>query len=100
MADNILRYTAYVDLPTFSAMPFDVGQWMDTFIPSMMAVSIKQLYGWVVYAAFFFALGFLLWDIPSVRRRTRKFPSWVVVGVRMMARQGRRSVVQFPRSKN
>lgn len=100
MADNILRYTAYVDLPAFSAMPFDVGQWMDTFIPSMMAVSIKQLYGWVVYAAFFFALGFLLWDIPSVRRRTRKFPSWVVVGVRMMARQKRRSVVHFPRGKS
>ena len=84
MADNILRYTAYLDLPAYSSVPFDVGQWMDAFIPSMMAVTIKQLYGWVLYLSGILALGFLLWDIPMVRRQARRLPTWPMVGMRVL----------------
>ena len=84
MADNILRYTAYLDLTAYSAAPFDVGQWMDAFIPSMMAVTIKQLYGWVLYLSGILALGFLLWDIPMVRRQARRLPTWPMVGMRVL----------------
>lgn len=87
MADNILRYTAYLDLPAYTASPFDVGTWMDSFIPDMMAVTIKQLYGWVLYISGFLALAFLLWDIPMVRRQARRFPTWPMVGMRAIVRR-------------
>ncbi len=91
MADNILRYTAYLDMPAFTSEPFDVGLWMEHFIPDMMAVSIKQLYGWVLYISAFLAIAFLLWDIPMVRRQARRFPSWPIVGARALrARRKRR----------
>ena len=89
--ENILRYTAYLDMPAFTAAPFDVSKWMDGFIPSMMAVTIKQLYGWVLYIAGALAIGFLLWDIPTVRRTARRFPTWPVVGARFLARRIRRN---------
>lgn len=89
MADNILRYTAYLDMPAFTSAPFDVGAWMEGFIPDMMAVTIKQLYGWVLYIAGFLALAFLLWDIPTVRRQARRFPTWPVVGMRVLMRRRR-----------
>ncbi len=84
MADNILRYTAYLDMPAFTSAPFDVGEWMEDFIPSMMAVTIKQLYGWVLYIAGALAIAFLLWDIPTVRHIVRRFPTWPVVGARLL----------------
>ena len=89
MADNILRYTAYLDMPAFTSAPFDVGGWMEGFVPDMMAVTIKQLYGWVLYIAGFLALAFLLWDIPTVRRQARRFPTWPMVGMRMLLRRKR-----------
>lgn len=90
MADNILRYTAYLDMPAFSSGPFDIGAWMEGFIPSMMAVTIKQLYGWVLYISGFLAIAFLLWDIPMVRTAARRFPTWPVMGARLLALRIRR----------
>ena len=87
MADNILRYTAYLDHPVFSSAPFNVGEWMDGFVSSMLAVTIKQIYGWVLYISGFLTLGFLLWDIPMVRRKARRFPVWPIVGMRALARR-------------
>ncbi|MDD6701791.1 MAG: hypothetical protein PUE35_04215 [Bacteroidales bacterium] len=87
MADNIIRYTAYLDLPSFTSAPFAIGPWMEDFVSSMMAVSIKQLYGWVLYVGGFLAIGFMLWDIPMVRKGARRFPLWPVIGMRMLARR-------------
>ena len=91
MADNILRYTAYLDMPAFTSAPFNIGEWMESFIPSMMAVTIKQLYGWVLYIAGFLTIAFLLWDIPTIRRGIRRFPTWPVMGARMLKRSIRRN---------
>ena len=91
MADNILRYTAYLDMPTYTSAPFDIGTWMNGFIPSMMAVTIKQLYGWVLYIAAFLSLAFLLWDIPTVRHTARRFPTWPVMGARLLAHRIKRN---------
>ena len=91
MADNILRYTAYLDMPAFTSAPFDIGTWMNGFIPSMMAVTIKQLYGWVLYIAAFLSLAFLLWDIPTVRHTARRFPTWPVMGARLLAHRIKRN---------
>ena len=79
MADNMVRYTAYIDMPSFTSSPFDVGEWMEGFVRSMMAVTIKQLYGWVLYLSGGLTLGFLLWDIPMIRRHARRFPTWTMV---------------------
>ena len=91
MADNILRYTAYLDMPTYTSAPFDIGTWMNGFIPSMMAVTIKQLYGWLLYIAAFLSLAFLLWDIPTVRHTARRFPTWPVMGARLLAQRIKRN---------
>ncbi len=84
MADNIVRYAQYLTPETFSATPLDIGTWMEDFVPRMMAVSIKQLYGWALYISAFLTLGFLLWDIPTIRRHARRFPGWPITGVRAM----------------
>lgn len=91
MADNILRYTAYLDMPAFTSAPFNIGEWMESFIPSMMAVTIKQLYGWVLYIAGFLTIAFLLWDIPTIRRGIRRFPTWPIMGARLLKRSIRRN---------
>ena len=91
MADNIIRYTAYLDMPAFTSAPFNIGEWMESFIPSMMAVTIKQLYGWVLYIAGFLTIAFLLWDIPTIRRGIRRFPTWPVMGARLLKRSIRRN---------
>lgn len=92
MADNIIRYTAYLDLPAYTAAPFDMGGWMERFVSSMLAVTIKQLYGWVLYVSGFLSIGFFLWSIPMVRSKARKFPTWTVVGLNMLKSMGRNKV--------
>lgn len=92
MADNIIRYTAYLDLPAYTASPFDMGGWMEHFVSSMLAVTIKQLYGWVLYVSGFLSIGFFLWSIPMVRSKARKFPTWTVVGLNMLKSMGRNKV--------
>ena len=87
MADNISRYTAYLDMTAFSSAPFDIGLWMEGFVESMMAVTIKQLYGWVLYICGFFAIGFLLWDIPTVRRKTSSIPFWPYAGLKALRKK-------------
>ena len=41
----------------------------------MMEISIKQIYGWIVYACAFLLLLFLLYDIPA-RRQMKLMPAW------------------------
>ena len=41
----------------------------------MMEVSIRQIYGWAIYACLFLLLLFLLYDAP-VRRELKLMPSW------------------------
>ena len=80
MSDNIARYAQHIDSVRFTMSPFDFGEWMERFIESMLMVSVKQIYGWVLYACIFITLLFLLYDRPYVRRTLRRIPSWRDVG--------------------
>lgn len=80
MADNMARYSQYVDSVQFSASPYDFGVWMNKFVENLMMMSVKLIYGWVLYACIFVMLLFLLYDRPYVRRTLKKMPNWRSVG--------------------
>lgn len=75
MADNIARYGSAIDKVAFSHAPFNLGHYMEGFISQMMEISIKQIYGWTLYACILLLLLFLLYDAP-VRRDLKRMPSW------------------------
>ena len=75
VADNMARYGSAIDKVAFSRAPFDLGHYMESFISQMMEVSIKQIYGWTLYACILLLLLFLLYDAP-VRRDLKRMPSW------------------------
>ncbi len=75
VADNLVRYGSAVDNVAFSSSPFAIGEYMEGFISRMMEVSIKQIYGWVVYACILLFLLFLLYDMP-IRRELKRIPGW------------------------
>ncbi|MDE5711002.1 MAG: hypothetical protein K2I27_07735 [Bacteroides sp.] len=81
--DNFSRYGASVERVGFSRAPFDLGGYMEEFISQMMEVSLKQLYGWVLYAAILLFLLFLLYDMP-MRRQLKRMPTWASVKHGMM----------------
>lgn len=72
---------------------------MDGFVEDMLARSVKILYGWTLYAALFFALLMLLWDIPVVRRRVKHIPSWPLVGLRTLGKARRWQKLQQARRR-
>ena len=75
VADNMARYGSAIDRVAFSRAPFQLGHYMEGFVSAMMEISIKQIYGWVLYACLFLLLLFLLYDAP-VRRDLKQTPSW------------------------
>lgn len=77
--DNMARYGSAIDSVSFSSAPFNLSHYMETFVSQMMEISIKQIYGWVLYACIFLLLLFLLYDMP-VRRQMKQMPHWKNVG--------------------
>ena len=75
VADNMARYGSAIDRVAFSRAPFNFGHYMEGFISQMMEVSIKQIYGWTLYACILLLLLFSLYDAP-VRRDLKRMPSW------------------------
>lgn len=75
VADNLARYGASIDRVAFSRAPFPLGEYMEGFIARMMEISIKQIYGWVIYGCLLLLLLFLLYDAP-VRRNLKLMPGW------------------------
>lgn len=75
VSDNMARYGAAVDRVSFSSQPFAFDCFIESFVPQMMEVSIRQIYGWTIYACLFLLLLFLLYDAP-VRRELKLMPSW------------------------
>lgn len=73
--DNIARYGSAIDSVAFSRAPFDLGSYMDTFISHIMEISVKQVYGWVIYVCLALLLVFLLTDTP-IRHTLKLMPSW------------------------
>lgn len=83
MTDNIARYSSYVDSVAVNPAMFDFPAFIEGFMNSMQMVSLKQLYGWVLYACIFTFLAFLLYDRPYVRKALRRVPRWKAVGRQM-----------------
>jgi len=75
VSDNMARYGSAIDHVAFSRSPFPLGEYIERFIAQMMEISIKQIYGWVLYACILLLLLFLLYDMP-VRRQLKQTPSW------------------------
>ncbi len=73
--DNMSRYGAALDHVTYSAAPFPIAPFMETFVGGMMQVSLRQIYGTLAYASIFLTLLFLLYDTP-VRTTLKLMPSW------------------------
>lgn len=80
MTDNISRYSTYVDSVAVNTSSFNMASFMSSFSTEMQIVSIKQLYGWVLYACIFTFLAFLLYDRPYIRKGLRRIPRWKAVG--------------------
>lgn len=76
--DNLARYGAAIDRVTFSVSPFDLAHYMEEFVTRMTEISIKQIYGWTIYACIALFLMFLLYDTP-VRRTLKQMPGWRTV---------------------
>lgn len=78
--DNIARYGAAIDGTalggtSFGGATIHIGEHMETFISQVMEISIKQIYGWTLYACILLFLLFLLYDTP-IRRNLKLMPTW------------------------
>ena len=82
MADNMSRYGAYLTLTT--AQPASVSLQISQLSTSIMSVTLKQIYGQIIWVSTFMTAGFLLLDIPRVRTGIEKIPYWPVYGIKML----------------
>lgn len=80
MADNIARYAGYIDSVAASKEHLVLSEYMHDFIINMEMISVKQIYGWVLYACILIFLLFLLYDRPYVRSTLKHIPNWRTVG--------------------
>ena len=84
-----------MDHTALSRLPGDWNGVVEPFMQQMMEISLKQLYGWALYAAVLLLLLFLLYDLP-VRSRLKPMPLWrrlrremePLVALRKKAREG------------
>ncbi len=53
---------------------------------SVMSVTLKQIFGQIIWVSAFMTFAFLLLDIPRVRTGIEKVPYWPVYGIKMLAR--------------
>ena len=75
VADNLARYGAAIERVAVSRTAPLSGTFMEEFVSRMMEVSIKQIYGWCIYACILLFLLFLLYDAP-IRRELKLMPRW------------------------
>ena len=85
MADNMARYGDYltltsgVNLSTFNSQ-------LSTLSESVMGVTLKQIFGQIIWVSGFMTFAFLLLDIPRVRTGIEKVPYWPVYGIKLLSR--------------
>jgi hypothetical protein len=53
---------------------------------SVMSVTLKQIFGQIIWVAGLMTSAFMLLDIPRVRTGIEKVPYWPVYGIKMLAR--------------
>lgn len=88
MNENMMSYGQQLTLTHLDMAHFDFGKYIGhDFLHSMMMVTIKQVYGYVIWFALVLAAIFLLCDIPAVRTNTRKVPRWPVYAIEYLARR-------------
>lgn len=90
--DNVGRYGAAVDRVAYGASPFPLDDFLPRFFVEMTEISLKQIYGWALYACLLLLLLFLLYDAP-IRRDLKLMPLWRTVrrdAARDAAREARR----------
>ena len=84
LGDNIARYSGYI---TATSMASETqSAFMTNWLPDMMAITIKQVYGLVIWLAAGMTMTFLLLNIPRVRTQVRKVPYWAVYAVEYLGR--------------
>ena len=86
MNDDIARYGQQLTLTHINIRQFDFTAFMDSYLPSMMNVAIKQTYGIVIWISGTMTLLFMALDIPAVRTNIRRVPMWPVYGIDYLAR--------------
>ena len=84
MADNMARYGDYLTLT--SIQPSAVSFQISALSESVMEVTLKQIFGQIIWVSGFMTFAFLLLDIPRVRTGIEKVPYWPVYGIKMLAR--------------
>ena len=59
---------------------------LSTLTQSVMSVTLKQIFGQIIWVSGFMTFAFLLLDIPRVRTGIEKVPHWPVYGIKMLVR--------------
>ena len=88
MNENMMSYGEQLTLTHLDMAHFDLGGYIgNDFLHSMMMVTIKQVYGYVIWFALSLAVIFMLCDIPAVRTNIRKVPRWSVYAIEYIAKR-------------
>ena len=86
--ENMMNFGQQLTLTHLDMAHFDIGGYIGhDFLHSMIMVTIKQVYGYVIWFALLLAALFLLCDIPAVRTNIRKVPRWSVYAIEYLARK-------------
>ena len=89
---NMSRYGAYMTLTTLDSQLLSTfNSQLSTLSVSVMSVTLKQIYGQIIWMSLFMTSAFLLLDIPRVRTGIEKVPYWPVYGIKMLTRAELRS---------
>ena len=88
MNENMMSYGHHLTLTRLDIPRFDIGDYIaHDYLHSMMMVTIKQVYGYVIWFSLALAALFLLCDIPAVRTNIRKVPRWSVYAIDYLAKK-------------
>lgn len=88
MNDSMVSYGQNLSLTHLDMAHFNFSEYVgQNFMPSMILVAMKQVYGYVVWFALALSAIFLLCDIPAVRTNIRKVPRWPVYAIEYLARR-------------
>ena len=86
--ENMMSYGQQLTITHLDIARFDLGGYIgNDFLHSMMMVTIKQVYGYVIWFALSLAVIFMLCDIPAVRTNIRKVPRWSVYAIEYIAKR-------------
>ena len=86
MADDMSRYGGYLTLTAISSKSLVAESQIAALSVSVMSVTLKQIFGQVIWVAGIMTAAFLLLDIPRVRTGLEKVPYWPVYGIKMLTK--------------